>query len=62
MGLSQSTSLDELGIELNNNDTANKAPEGMNEFFSETIDVTDHVSNISDIEEINLDDFASNLN
>lgn len=60
MGLSQSTSLDELGIGLNDND--NKAPEGMNEFFSETIDVTDHVSNISDIEEINLDDFASNLN
>ena len=57
MGLTQSTSLDELGL----GDDENKEPDGMNEFFSERIDVSDHVSNISDIDDINLDDFANNL-
>jgi hypothetical protein len=69
MGLQQSTSLDELGLnEIDNVIVSNEPvetgvalPEGTQDFFSETIDVTDHVSNISDIDDINLDEFESNL-
>jgi hypothetical protein len=65
MGLEQSTSLEELGInditEINENEpkeTGISLPDGTMDFFAENIDVTDHISNISDID---LDDFAKNL-
>lgn len=69
MGLEQSTSLDELGLndveemELSNEpvETGVQLPDGVKDFFAETIDISDHVSNISDIEDIDLDDFANNL-
>jgi hypothetical protein len=69
MGLEQSTSLDELGLnnieemKLNNEpiETGIQLPDGAKDFFSESIDISDHVSNISDIEDIDLDDFANNL-
>lgn len=69
MGLEQSTSLDELGLndveemELSNEpvETGVQLPDGAKDFFAETIDISDHVSNISDIEDIDLDDFANNL-
>lgn len=61
MGLSQSTSLEELGLNDDNNVNAITEPINMQDFFNETIDVTDHVSNISDIDDINLDEFANNL-
>lgn len=69
MGLEQSTSLEELGIG-NVEDVVLSGepvergislPEGAKDFFADTIDVSDHVSNISDIEDIDLDDFANNL-
>ena len=68
-GLEQSTSLDELGLndveemELSTEpvETGVQLPEGTKDFFAETIDISDHVSNISDIEDIDLDDFANNL-
>ena len=69
MGLEQSTSLDELGLndveemEISNEpvETGVQLPDGAKDFFAETIDISDHVSNISDIEDIDLDDFANNL-
>ena len=69
MGLEQSTSLEELGLSdiedlsVNNNpvETGIALPDGTQDFFAETIDISDHVSNISDIEDIDLDDFANNL-
>lgn len=69
MGLEQSTSLDELGLNdveemklsIQPVETGVQLPEGTKDFFAETIDISDHVSNISDIEDIDLDDFANNL-
>lgn len=66
-GLEHSTSINDLLSSTDNiNDKHNietiNIPENMNEFFSETIDVTDGTSNISDINEIDLSDFENNLN
>jgi hypothetical protein len=66
MGLQQSTSLDELGLNniedvlVNNTpvETGVGLPEGTEDFFADTIDVSDHVSNISDVD---LDEFEKNL-
>jgi hypothetical protein len=66
MGLQQSTSLDELGLNDVDNvlvsnepvETGVALPEGTEDFFADTIDVSDRVSNISDVD---LDEFESGL-
>ena len=52
MGLTQSTSLEELGI------IDEIKPDGMDDFLAQNVDTSDHISNISDID---MSEFENNL-